>query len=299
MSYLPELRASLVRAAERERRAADPKRRDTEPRRRPGHGWLSVAAAAGVAIAVVAVVLIGHRRPAATAPSAPPVPSVQAIHTPAGPPEPNVPAAQAKLMHEAQKSVVAHDPACSASRQLPATIPGSPPASLSSILGVLRRPATAADALPRGTFQSWPPGVYVNAIRRLLSVDGATLYIVPTAGPWLRAVPSRCLREQNAALARELDGSPQHARSCGGNAGALQHGWLGLTGVSGPRGGTVWFTLVPDGVAKVTLDFGGAQRDVTLTVTNNGWGTLQGNLQSLKRTVWRSADGAVIRTIKH
>jgi hypothetical protein len=96
-----------------------------------------------------------------------------------------------------------------------------------------------------------------------------------------------------------VGGQGGNAMVWGSNAGDLQHGQMSFLGVPGPRGRTLWFTLVPDGVAKVTLDFPASQGDVTLPVANNGWGTLQGNLHSLKRTVWRSADGAAIRTITH
>jgi hypothetical protein len=60
------------------------------------------------------------------------------------------------------------------------TLQGPPSKSLLSILGILRRPATAADAIPQQLAgRGLTRDVFVQYIRRTRVIDGSTYYIYP------------------------------------------------------------------------------------------------------------------------
>lgn len=336
MSYLPELRTSLVRAAERQTREPVTTRRS--------QGWFGVAAATAVAVAVVAVaiVLVGHRHGSG--------PGLRAGHgaLPAGwpkvpppPPDPNPSVAQSNLIAQAGHATRAHDPACAATRQLPTFSPGSPGPGLTSLLGVLRRPRTPADSLPNELFQHGPGGVEAPAIRLARTDDGTSLYIVPLAGLGFRPVPARCAGEERAALVRAMKGSPgeavratlkaqaqylawqqyegqhpegiclaeaEHAPgggaslagsglACGWGVAQIEQGWAGL-GTEGSPHLDVFHGIAPDGVASVTLELphGGS---VGARVVNNVYiARLPAYGEHVAQIVWRAADGSVIRTTR-
>jgi hypothetical protein len=336
MSYLPELRASLVRAAAVEaarHRSAPPTR---GPRR---FSWLGPALAAGVTIAVVAValVLVGHGRNAAS----PTGPGSSSGTPGAAPPpqQPNPSNAQWSLIQRARNAATNSDPACWPYRKLPAVVQGSPGRELTSILGVLRRPATAADALPSGLLDhGMPAGIYANSIRRVVDEDRVSLYVVPTAGLGFKTVPARCADEEHAALVRETRGLPRgrvradedmqksyflweqyEARHPGAvcvatvdseRAGRLLGGaTVGCgaspaqieqgTAIGGGTGGgrTVLSGIVPDGVTSVNVEFKHPPGVATVKVVDNGWViVLPVKSGPADRISLLSARGRVIRT---
>jgi hypothetical protein len=332
MSYLPELRASLVRAAAREAAA---------PPRRRALGWLGPAVAAGVALAVVAaaILLVGHRGGNA-GPSA----GAAAGHSSgaAPPPMPNLSGAEWSRIQKARRATVTQDPACSPSAGArPALRPGQPSGELTAILGVLRRPASATDTTPLKDFQHGPFDVYRAAIRLAREQDGVALYVVPTANVsgW-RPVPQRCAAEEAAALGRAMKGASSkqraaaldgqrrylawqqyeaehpegvcmaevdHARgnggratgaggvACGWNVGEIEQGLAGL-GASGSPGPSLFHGIVPDGVASVVLVLPRHLGTVTARVLNNVYlAPVPRSVQAPDRVIWRSADGSVIR----
>ena len=67
----------------------------------------------------------------------------------------------------------------------PRALEGAPSSTLLATLGVLRRPATTADALPPGVEQrmlsrrSFIGGIFVNDIRRAGVIDGRTVWVIP------------------------------------------------------------------------------------------------------------------------
>jgi hypothetical protein len=217
MSYLPELRASLVRAAERER-AAGAAGAPSPRSRRGWFAWLGPAVAVGVAIAVVvvAIVLVGHGRPAGPAPTGP-APAGHRLpatfpRIPAPPPQPNPSPAQWSLIQKAQNTTSARDAMCSPYLRLPAYNQGSPSSLMVSLLGVLGRARTADDEFPLGQFRhGLPPDLYVNGIRLARAQEGELLYILPSANLGIGPVPARCLGEERAALERQMKGSSRAA----------------------------------------------------------------------------------------
>ena len=326
MSYLPELRASLVRVAARE--IAPPRRRRTL-----GPGWLAPAVAAGVALAVVAlaVVLIGHRPAGGGTPTAHPSGAAPS------PQMPNVSGPEWNLIVKARRETVAHDAACSpfvGSR--PAFRGGRPSASLTAILGVLRQSASARDALPPQYFQHGPFDIFGSAVRFAREQDGVALYILPSANVmgW-RPVPRRCAAEEAAALYRALRGAPAKQRAAAldgqrrylawqqyeanhpqgvclaevdpGGAGGVGCGWgvaeikqglagLGHTVQPGP---SLFHGIVPDGVASVVLELPHNLGTVTARVVNNVYlAQIPRTVQAPARVIWRAADGSVIRTTR-
>ena len=144
---------------------------------------------------------------------------------------------------------------------------GAPRQSLLSILGVLRRPATPADALPnlsrllRGPFAG---GIFVNYVRRARVIAGVTYWVFPRL---LQLCGSR--RE----IMSEWKSSGAGGSGGGmGTAASIEHGQLGGTL------GSFWHRtvemLVPDGVATATLHYpagriGGFNRHHAPAVTIN------------------------------
>jgi hypothetical protein len=333
MSYMPELRASLVRAAARE--AATPRRRRTL-----GPAWLAPAVATGVALAVVAlaVVLIGHRPGGGGTPTAHPGGA-------AGPPQmPNISDPEWSLIVKARRDTVAHDSACSPFAGAPPEFrAGRPSASLTSILGVLRQPAGARDALPPQYLRHGPWDVFGSAVRFAREKDGVALYILPTANVmgW-KPVPRRCAAEEAASLVREMRGTsakrqaaalraqrrylawqqyeaehPQgvclaeadHRRAgardlasggiaCGWGVTEIEGGLAGLGGVGQP-GPSLFHGIVPDGVASVVLVLPDLHGAVTARVVNNVYlAQIPRTVEAPTRVIWRAADGSVIRTTR-
>ena len=100
---------------------------------------------------------------------------------------------------------------------VPATTTAVPPASLLSIVGVLRRPAArggASDVLSRlgGEF----PGLYVKYVRFARAVDGLDWYVSVSAGHLGIRAPvhiNRCIAAQTANFDRELPRIPRPFRA--------------------------------------------------------------------------------------
>jgi len=104
---------------------------------------------------------------------------------------------------------------------------GSPSATMLSVLGVLRRPATAADGLPgsltrarRFILTRGATSVYVRYIRRARVVDGVSYYVIPAAGVRRPAFPGRCFGEEMQTLRREVSRAPAQMRLITLNLGA-------------------------------------------------------------------------------
>jgi len=104
-------------------------------------------------------------------------------------------------------------PAC-VPEHVAATNPGAPPASLLSILGVLRLPATPVDRLSL-RFLSHETDLYVNDIRYARTAFGERWYVW-VAGPPSAFLPpaniSGCLAAQTADFQQELPSIPKALR---------------------------------------------------------------------------------------
>jgi len=193
------------------------------------------------------------------------------------------------------------------------TLKGAPAKSLLSILGVLRHPATAADAIGkemagRGLIRD----VFVNYIRRTQVVSGGSYFIYPAIIGGC-GVESR--REGMMELATNIDlGSGITGGTGGGgdSASSIEQGRAVGTGPPGsPTSATVTM-IVPDGVSRVTLRYpagraSGYSPKISPPVTITGVPINNELVVSVPRSggggpiwkprmLWRSADGRVIRT---
>lgn len=227
---------------------------------------------------------------------------------------------------KAHATAFLRDPGCFAGGGLdhnparkPSLSQGSPGPALLDILGVLRRPAKASDRLPPRTIgpvgdkHTYPdgtippiPGVYVRYVRRARHRFGANYYLVPAqnVNP-RRPIPTRCYREEEAALHHELPHIPRALRAtalalepryvayerasarpypgvcllalndtgngdggCGDGASASQIEQGASLSSGAPAGVPVVYGLAPDGVRSVTFDYAG-RRPLTVLVIDN------------------------------
>jgi hypothetical protein len=290
-------------------------------RLRSGAGALSIVAAVAVVAAVVVVALttIGHGPAGGRPPSAAP---------PVG--------GQQRQELGYIRAAAARSPACRAHHPAgPAVRNGSPSGTLLSVVGVLRRPATGADRLPRALQGGGDArGIYANYIRRARVTYGIAYYIVPAAtlAP-ARILPARCYTEMVAALHAQLPRIPARLRSptlalqaqliagarglarrtagggvclmfadarasggeCGASASEIEQ--RGLISSFGPLAG-----VVPDGVATVTVYFpasnGLAARTATSDVVGNVFAvSISPSHRGQPAMVWRSAQGKILKTV--
>jgi hypothetical protein len=192
---------------------------------------------------------------------------------------------------------------CAAS---PSTISEAAPApDVLSMLAVLRTPPTSLDTLPATSLPGGVPhigeGIYIKYVRQAGVILGTTYYVIPVA--------KGCSSSQEEIVL--YSHSPQgFAGGSGGTPSAIEHGRL-LTS-QGTAASSVVSGIVPDGVAKVTLEYAAAkpsaispteQRAVTVTAkpVNNVFAVRvpqnPGSASLPKTIVWRSAKGSVIKRI--
>jgi hypothetical protein len=203
---------------------------------------------------------------------------------------------------------------CAPSREGGA-LQGAPSKSLLSILGVLRRPATAADdasgIVARGVVQ----GVFVHYIRLARVVAGSPYYIYPgiIGGCGTRERPHQGIME----LATHVNlGAGLIGGSGGGGASATQIEQGNDVG-TGPPGSSTSATItmiVPDGVASVTLRYPAGRASgysrkisppftVTTAAINNAVvvtvpRSAGGGPIWVPTMIWRAPDGNVIKTFR-
>lgn len=304
-----------------------------KPRRGP-RGWLAGSARAlpvAVAVAVTlivlvgALVLLGHRGgQSASAPASGGAANAFAALIARTPPS--------RLSHEyALLGAVSSKVRLGACRQTLASrvaqanrvseIHGVPARALLSTLGVLRRPATAADRLPESSLPMHGQGlsVYAGATRRAARIGQTSYYFVPVREDLAASLPSaRCLAMENAAMTRALPTFPAALR---GDMRVLIAAFIAyerdlaakpsvdaICQVAQQRNGggmscsdtadqirhglfpeadNGTFTgLVPDGVASVTLSFpaaaGGSARSVSAKVHGNVYAVHVGASQTIR-----------------
>jgi hypothetical protein len=188
---------------------------------------------------------------------------------------------------------------------------GAPSRSLLSILGVLRRPATAADARSGITAQGFVSGVFVHYIRLARVVDGSPYYVYPgiVGGCGTGETPHQGIME----LAKNVDlghGVIGGTGGGGATAAAIEQGKdASSSGVPGSSTSSTVTLVVPDGVATVTLRYPAGRASgyspkisPAFTVTTAPVGNLvvvtlpRSNPLQHGTMIWRSADGRVINT---
>ncbi|HEV2944970.1 MAG TPA: hypothetical protein VGX26_07655 [Solirubrobacteraceae bacterium] len=132
---------------------------------------------------------------------------------------------------------------------------GAPSRSLLSILGVLRRPATPADALPRALVaQGAGSSAFVHYVRRTRVVGHSPYYIYPAILEGCGSHARQGIMHLNTNI--DLGGGAMGATGGGGATAAhIEHGEALGTGPPGSATSSTIAMIVPDGVAKVTLRF--------------------------------------------
>jgi hypothetical protein len=196
--------------------------------------------------------------------------------------------------------------------RVPTTATGAPPASLLSILGVLRRPATPADALPAtigvgltNLESALGLEIFVGYVRRARVIEGTSYYLVPvhfTGCGRFRSKPSDGIMMWRAGAG---------GGGVGGGADAAQIEQGRAYGTLGGFTHTQIHMLVPDGVATVTLHYpagrvGGFDRSdaPAFRIWTNVVGNVMvvtvpraGNRLTAPMTMtWRAASGTIVKT---
>jgi hypothetical protein len=175
-------------------------------------------------------------------------------------------------------------------------------ASLLSILGVLRRTGTSADALPPPVHLFFSgTSLFVDYVRRARMVSGRSYYVVPArftgCGTALKPHEGIALVCVLRAGQRILDAGS------GGQSTATQVKQAGLFLVGGSCLHTSRATLlagvVPDGVAAITLRY--PSSTLTMTSVDNVVAAAVPNpggpLSRPLTMVWRSRDGTILKTV--
>jgi len=132
---------------------------------------------------------------------------------------------------------------------------GTPSKSLLSILRVLRRPATAADALPRTlTARGAGSNAFVHYIRRTRVVHGSPYYLYPAIVGGCGARGRQGMMHLDTRI--DLGGGAIGAIGGGGaTAGDIEQGKDIGAGPPGSSTSSTVTMIVPDAVAKVTLRY--------------------------------------------
>jgi hypothetical protein len=214
----------------------------------------------------------------------------------------------------------------SAGSQPPYAARGVPPQA-AKVLGILRRPATAADHGPRvrrllrGLQRGVTDGVHIDAIRVLTTRNGGVTALIPidrvgrahghTYAPLRNAL---CLYRTQVSAYRTVrftvDGKRYRSRSGGFTAGyecqtlhTLTTKGISFSEAGFPRDQPQYSppqrltALVPDGVARVRLTVNGG-RHITTAVNDNLYEVhLDPTTGQVRSTQWLNAKGTVIRTI--
>lgn len=207
----------------------------------------------------------------------------------------------------------------------PRRVPGPVSADLSSILGVLRRPNTAADALPRPSSLSDLSdlrAVYIDRVRMVgVLPDGAHVFLIPgrprrpphVSRACLRSFPRRerrlveqelrilvrRARHATFTLLKVSDDGSNFNTSGGYDAATVERGQTFSVSSSIFRALTTVDGVVPDGVAQVSVNPPGGQTQTVAVASNYFVAQLAvrlGEDPPLTFT-WRSADGRPIKTI--
>jgi hypothetical protein len=191
--------------------------------------------------------------------------------------------------------------ACAPPSSPPTTSSGAPDKSLLAVLGVLRRPATPADALPPqlqgllGDSQK----IFANYVRRARVASARTYYVIP-----LRSAACGSSKPHDGVILvceLQADGRIVDA-GAGGSATASQIDEDGMFLVGGSclhkTNATLIAGVVPDRVASITLHYPAS----TLTITPVG-NVVEasipdpgGPLWHPLSTTWRSSNGTIIKT---
>jgi len=190
---------------------------------------------------------------------------------------------------------------------------GPPSKSLLAILGVLRRPATAADVIPRTLAgEGLTRDVFVRYVRRTQVINGSPYFIYP-------AIVGGCgvEKEREGIMELETNIDLGHGLIGGGGGGGssatdIEQARSLSTGPPGSATSTTVTMVLPDGVADVRLHFPAGRASgyspkispaVTITAKPLGNELVvripRSNIPESDprlRMTWLASDGRVIRT---
>ena len=190
-----------------------------------------------------------------------------------------------------------------------AALQGAPSKSLLSILGVLRRRATPADAGSGITAQGFTSAVFVHYIRRARVVDGSPYYIYPAivGGCGTGEKPHQGIMD----LGKDLDLGHGLIGGGGATAAGIERGEDAGSGSPGSATSATITLVVPDGVAKVTLHYPAGRASgyspkisPAVTVTTSPVENLvvvsvpRSNPLQKGTMIWWAANGHMIRRFK-
>jgi hypothetical protein len=219
-------------------------------------------------------------------------------------------AAQQKTCSRALKRQFSHRP-----RRLTTTLP----ATLTSILGVLRSPATPADELPAEALAGIVPYAYsalwLGSVRLLDTVGDKRYFLIPGVydpPPF----PEVCVKLEPPRVRHLSQKGPQlgpygpvvtlepySSHETGGipfTASEIQAGTANEPSLGRSGSTTTFYGLVPDGVASVTVTAGGAP-PTSVPVANNFFlaqiPALHANTPYTITQQWYAADGTLIKTV--
>jgi hypothetical protein len=201
----------------------------------------------------------------------------------------------------------------------PRHVTTAPPAALTSILGVLRRPATPVDKLPAEALAGIVPYAYsalwLGSVRLLDTVGDKRYFLIPGVydpPPF----PEVCVKLEQPHVRHLLQKGPQigphgpvvtlepySSHQTGGipfTASEIQAGTANEPALGRSGSTTTFYGLVPDGVASVTVTAGGAS-PTTAPVANNFFLTQipapsAGKPYTITQQ-WYAANGTLITTV--
>jgi hypothetical protein len=219
-------------------------------------------------------------------------------------------AAQQKTCSRALKRQFSHSP-----RRLTT----APPATLTSILGVLQRPATPADEIPAEALVGIVPYAYsalwLGSVRLLDTVGDKRYFLIPGVyDP--PSFPEVCVKLEPPRVRHLSQKGPQlgpygpvvtlepySSHETGGipfTASEIQAGTANEPAPGRSGSTTAFYGLVPDGVASVTVTAGGAP-PTSVPVANNFFlaqiPALHANTPYTITQQWYAADGTLIKTV--
>jgi hypothetical protein len=209
-------------------------------------------------------------------------------------------------VHESDRTFVSQAPA---------------PADWAARLDILRRAPTAEETAGVQQFarSHFLRILYANSVRLLRTDPDGTKWYFFLGKPRVYRYPKRCLERlplhQQHVLIRGQERAIKQAKepamgiwqvSPDGSAGGAFGSTLRILlnkptgGATGTSHGSTVYSVVPDGVATVDLTFPNGAT-ATATVNDNFWTThFAGGPEKAwaKTTVWRAADGSVIKTLR-
>ena len=176
-------------------------------------------------------------------------------------------------------------------------------AAFTSVLGMLARPRTPADALDRRFLRPLGlRGVDLAGIRSVgLAADGTRTFVIPARGLGQQPWPARCLRGLHGRR-RALLAHPKQRREpmvflVGGAGGAIPLATIRARGVytrSGNTRGRATVTgLVPNGVRAVRVTYGRSTRSFPVRDNFFSFRVAVDVEQSPDRVAWELEDGSV------